>query len=89
MVGSMVDGCLFCRIVAGREPAYVVWRDEATTAFLDTRPVFKGHVLLVTRTHVDTLMDAPTELLTPLFAVAQRLAAAMVDVSVLKDRLSR
>ena len=75
----MVDGCLFCRIVAGREPAYVVWRDEATTAFLDTRPVFKGHVLLVTRAHVGTLTDAPRELLAPLFAVAQRLAAAMVE----------
>jgi histidine triad (HIT) family protein len=71
--------CLFCRIVAGEQQAYVVWRDQHTTAFLDTRPVFKGHVLLVTREHVDTLLDLPAELVTPVFAVAQRLAAAMVS----------
>jgi histidine triad (HIT) family protein len=74
----MVDGCLFCRIVAEEEPAYVVWRDDDTVAFLDTRPVFKGHVLLVTRKHIDTLVDLPDELVTPLLGTARRLAAVMV-----------
>jgi histidine triad (HIT) family protein len=73
----MAADCLFCRIVAGEEQAYVVWRDEATTAFLDTRPVFKGHVLLVTREHIDTFVELPARLVTPLFTIAQRLAAAM------------
>jgi histidine triad (HIT) family protein len=75
----MAEGCLFCRIVAGEEHAYVVWRDEATVAFLDARPVFKGHVLLITREHVDTLSDLPQRLTMPFFSMAQRLAAAMVD----------
>src|SRR5262245_42386108 len=70
--------CLFCRIVAGDEPAYVVHADDDTVAFLDARPVFKGHVLLVTRRHVDTLLDLPAELVPPLFTTAQRLAGAMV-----------
>jgi histidine triad (HIT) family protein len=75
----MAADCLFCRIVAGEEQAYVVWRDEHTAAFLDARPVFKGHVLLVTREHVDTLVDLPARLVTPLFGTAQRLAGAMTN----------
>jgi histidine triad (HIT) family protein len=71
--------CLFCRIVAGTTEASVVWSDDRFVAFLDIRPVFKGHVLLVPRDHVDTLVDLPDELRDPFFAAAQRLAAAMVD----------
>jgi len=73
----MVEGCLFCRIVNGTEPAYVVWNSPETVAFLDTRPVFKGHALLVTRPHVGTLADLSAELMTPLLAATQRLASAM------------
>lgn len=51
--------------------------DEWVVAFLDTRPVFKGHVLVVPRTHVGTLLDLPDELATPLLGAARRIAAAM------------
>ncbi len=71
--------CLFCRIAAGTTEAAVVWSDDLLVAFLDIRPVFKGHVLLVPREHVDTLVDLPDELRDPFFAAAQRIAAAMVD----------
>ncbi len=71
--------CLFCRIAAGTTEADVVWSDDLLVAFLDIRPVFKGHVLLVPREHVDTLVDLPDELRDPFFAAAQRIAAAMVD----------
>ena len=71
--------CLFCRIAEGTTEAAVVWSDNLLVAFLDVRPVFKGHVLLVPREHVDTLVDLPDELRDPFFAAAQRLAAAMVD----------
>jgi len=57
----------------------VVWRDDHFAAFLDVRPVFKGHVLLVPREHVVTLPDLPARLREPFLAAAQRLAAAMVD----------
>ncbi|MPZ61468.1 MAG: HIT domain-containing protein [Propionibacteriales bacterium] len=75
MVGP-VD-CLFCRIVAGDHPAHPVLDEPHLVGFLDHRPVFKGHVLLVPRTHYATLADLPSELFTPLLEATQRLAAAM------------
>lgn len=72
--------CLFCAIVAGDEPAHVALDDEHVLGFLDVRPVFKGHVLLVPKVHVDTLLDLPEELTVPLFAAARRTAAAMTSV---------
>ena len=71
--------CPFCRIVAGQVDAPVVLRDEHTVAFLDHRPVFKGHVLLVPREHVVTLPELPAALRDPFLAAAQQLAAAMVQ----------
>ncbi len=71
--------CLFCTIAAGETDAAVVWGDADFAAFLDIRPVFKGHVLLVPRTHVVTLPELPAGLRDPFLAAAQRLAAAMVD----------
>ena len=70
---------MFCAIVAGDTPAHVVYRDATTLAFLDLRPVFPGHVLLVPREHHETLTDLPPALIEPLFTVAQRLAAAVRD----------
>ena len=72
-------GCVFCAIVAGETPADLVHEDDDFVAFLDARPVFKGHILLVPRDHVDTLPDLPAALRDPFLALAQRLAAAMVD----------
>jgi histidine triad (HIT) family protein len=71
--------CLFCSISSGETDAAVVWRDDDFAAFLDVRPVFKGHVLLVPRLHVVTLPDLPAPLRDPFLAASQRLAAAMVD----------
>ena len=71
--------CLFCSIAVGDTEAAVVWSDDDFAAFLDFRPVFKGHVLLVPRQHVVTLPDLPASLREPFLAATQRLAAAMVD----------
>lgn len=68
---------MFCEIVAGRQPAHVVLDDDVAVAFLDLRPLFPGHTLLVPRDHVETLTDLPAPLLAPYFARAQRLAAVM------------
>lgn len=70
--------CLFCRIVAGETPTRTVLETDDLVGFLDHRPVFKGHVLLVPRRHVVTLPDLPAALRDPFLAAAQRLAAAMV-----------
>jgi histidine triad (HIT) family protein len=69
--------CIFCSIVRGDTPAHVVLDEPHALAFLDHRPLFPGHCLLVPRVHHEVLTDLPPELVGPLFASAQRLAAAV------------
>jgi histidine triad (HIT) family protein len=69
--------CVFCEIVGGERPAHRVLEDDACLGFLDARPVFAGHVLLIPRTHYETFADLPSGLVEPLFANAQRLARAV------------
>jgi histidine triad (HIT) family protein len=68
---------IFCQIVRGETEAAIVARTDETIAFLDHRPVFKGHVLVAPARHVDTLLDLPTELMVPLLTAAQRVATAI------------
>jgi histidine triad (HIT) family protein len=70
---------IVCKIVRGEIDAAVVARDEQLVAFLDHRPVFKGHVLISPVRHVDTLLDLPPDLMQPLLTLAQRVAAAIGD----------
>ncbi|MEI5672247.1 MULTISPECIES: HIT family protein [unclassified Nocardioides] len=76
---SETRSCVFCAIVAGETEADRVLETEDLVAFLDQRPVFKGHVLLVPREHVVTLPDLPARLRDGFLAAAQRLATAVVD----------
>ena len=76
---SASSDCLFCDIVAGVVAGHVVLETEDMVGFLDIRPVFKGHTLLVPRRHVITLPDLPADLRDPFLGVGQRLATAMVD----------
>ena len=69
--------CLFCAIVAGERAAPRVMETPDVVAFLDHRPVFKGHVLVVTRRHVDTLTELPDELVVPLLTATRLLASAV------------
>ena len=69
--------CTFCEIVAGRQDAFVVASDDLTLAFLDVRPLFPGHTLLVPRAHHETLADLPPDLVGPYFLRARRLARAV------------
>ncbi|MGZ4436585.1 MAG: HIT family protein [Nocardioidaceae bacterium] len=71
--------CLFCAIASGEVLAATVLETEQMVGFLDHRPVFKGHVLLVPREHVVTLPDLPAALRDPFLEAGQRLAAAMVE----------
>lgn len=68
---------MFCAIVAGSVPAFKVVDTADGVGFLDTRPVFKGHVLVVPRPHIGTLPDLPAELLPGYFGLVQRVAAAV------------
>jgi histidine triad (HIT) family protein len=71
------DNCLFCRIVSGEVPATVVYEDDNSVAFLDHRPLFHGHSLLVPRVHVETLADLPVSQVGPFFETAQLLSRAV------------
>ena len=67
--------CVFCRVVADGEE--LVHRADGVAAFLDHRPVFHGHVLVVPAEHVDTLAELPERLMVPLFATVQRVMGAV------------
>jgi histidine triad (HIT) family protein len=69
--------CTFCRIIGGEIASYTVFEDDMTLAFLDHRPLFPGHCLLVPKNHYETLIDLPTALLMPLMANTQLLAGAV------------
>src|SRR4051812_12951183 len=71
--------CTFCAIVAGDVPAARVLEDDLCVAFLDARPLFHGHTLLVPRAHVETLADLPAADVGPFFERAQRLSVAVRD----------
>ena len=73
----MKDNCLFCRIVSGELPATVVYEDDNSVAFLDHRPLFPGHTLLVPREHVETLGELPAKIVGPYFEAAQVLSRAV------------
>jgi histidine triad (HIT) family protein len=76
MVGQ---ACLFCSIVGGETQAHIVLDTSDVVAFLDHRPLFKGHTLVVPRRHVETLRDLDDRTRDVLFAEVQRVAAAVQD----------
>jgi histidine triad (HIT) family protein len=69
--------CLFCSIIAGTTPAQIVLETPDVVGFLDVRPVFKGHTLIVPREHVPTLVELPDALLVPFFGAARSVADAV------------
>jgi histidine triad (HIT) family protein len=69
--------CVFCAIAKGEIPAHFVLETEAFVAFLDTKPLFFGHVLVAPRAHIVTLGDVPEEALGPFFREVKRLALAV------------
>ena len=71
--------CVFCDIARGTVPAHIVFEDEWSLAFLDARPLFAGHVLIIPREHYETFGDLPSPMIGPLFANAQGLARAVED----------
>jgi histidine triad (HIT) family protein len=71
--------CLFCRIASGEVEAEIVFEDEIALAFLDHRPLFPGHSLLIPRDHYETLADLPDELIEPYFLDMRLLSVAIRD----------
>lgn len=73
----MAGDCVFCAIVAGEVEAHVVFSDSETMAFLDTRPLFPGHTLLIPREHHETIWDLPDPLASQLWDNARKLTVAV------------
>jgi histidine triad (HIT) family protein len=71
--------CAFCEIARGDVERHVVLEDEPSLAFLDHRPLFPGHSLLIPRDHYETMLDLPDDLLGTLFGNARLLARAMEE----------
>jgi histidine triad (HIT) family protein len=69
--------CAFCNVIRGQTAARLVFEDEISMAFLDHRPVFPGHCLLIPKGHYETLTDLPEHLIEPFFSNAKRLAAVV------------
>jgi len=76
-MGEAPMSCIFCRVASRAVDSLIVYEDEQTLAFLDHRPLFPGHCLLIPRTHYETLSDLPPAQIEPLFSAAQRLARAV------------
>lgn len=70
-------GCVFCRVVAGGEPAHEVWRDDVAVAFLDRSPLFHGHTLVVPTRHAITLADLTPDEVGPFFERVRRVSIAI------------
>ena len=77
MTDAISDNCAFCSIIRGEVSSDRVFEDEVSLAFLDHRPVFPGHCILVPKKHIATLADLPAPLIAPLFATAQLLSRAV------------
>lgn len=76
-IGVQDPGCIFCRIIAKDLASHIVWEDENAVAFLDSHPLFPGHVLLSPREHYATLLDLPAALAGPMLLKTQMLARAV------------
>ncbi len=77
LINVTIPDCQFCKIVRSETQSYNVFEDDLALAFLDTRPLFAGHCLLIPKSHYETFIDLPASLVAPLFQNAQLLARAM------------
>ena len=77
LLSTFVTVCLFCAIAAGDSSAHVVAESDQAIAFLDTRPVFPGHTLVIPRSHFETLADLPATLVAPYFSFVQKVSIAV------------
>ncbi|MGW5387894.1 HIT family protein [Nocardia sp. NPDC003963] len=72
-----MSDCVFCRIVAGAAPAHRVYEDDTVTAFLDIRPITRGHTLVIPKRHATDLSELDAEAGVDLFRVGHRIARAV------------
>jgi histidine triad (HIT) family protein len=69
--------CVFCKIVAGTIPCVKVYENAETIAFMDINPLTPGHLLVVSKTHMETLFQADEDQVAALARVAVRIAKSL------------
>lgn len=79
--------CIFCRIVAGQLPSVSLYEDEHSKAFMDINPVARGHALVVSKVHAETMLDIPLPALEAVAATVQKIARA-IQTAFLPDGIS-
>lgn len=79
MPGTAKASCVFCAVIRGEADAVRILETERMLAFLDHRPLFRGHTLLVPKTHLRLLSDLPADLAGEFLITAQRLERAVED----------
>jgi histidine triad (HIT) family protein len=72
-----MNDCIFCKIVGKEIPVTPIYEDEETIAFLDIRPVNKGHVVLISKKHFEDLFETPDEVLTKLIISTKKIGKAI------------
>lgn len=71
-----MENCIFCKIATREIPAEIVYEDDTAVAFLDNKPVLKGHTLVIPKEHVRNMLDASPDIFTPVYSLAQSVARA-------------
>jgi histidine triad (HIT) family protein len=76
-VSEISNGCIFCQIVGREVPASIVYESEFVLAFLDIKPLSKGHTLIIPKMHYETIFDIPEGVLVEVFKVTKLVAIAL------------
>lgn len=79
-----MENCIFCKIANKEIPSYTVYEDDICLAFLDINPISKGHTLVISKEHYDSLIEVKEEVLTHMIKVAQNIAKAMMKINGVK-----
>jgi histidine triad (HIT) family protein len=74
---ALQPGCIFCQILSGDAEASVVYKDELVTAFMDTKPLVRGHLLIIPNEHLSSLAELEEPFGSRMFIVARQLAKAI------------
>ncbi len=72
-----MENCAFCRIITGQSSAYIVFENQNSIAFLDSKPLFPGHVLLIPKDHTSILSELPDQQIGPFFVTVRNLSTAV------------
>lgn len=70
-----MSDCIFCKIVSGDIPSYKIYEDDRVFAFLDIKPLSKGHTLVLPKEHFENVFDIPKDLYAYMFEVAKNISA--------------